>query len=553
MWLHFRHQTRNTMVLPKVQKTIAIQRFSELVKHTNYVIIHNVISQKTSRVWMPSLVSSVMQLTHPCKKYQEIIRLLTVIKEEFDLNNTTSNPIEFLQTSSDILERNCDVNIKFVNTEGVLQHKDSHTNERKDVFCILRKREHELVEIEETKHEVIKLEASNKNVDQNYDIQIVMSIEDFESSMDEQHLHHLEKTSIQLTPCSEDDPSEEWFRFASAISCGENKDEFSPIAIIDEKRENFILSSYYHTDNENEMMMKQFARYVLNYDYLDPKLPINFLAKMLRLFHEVFQKRIRLHKDGIIGFVKEDFTNMMEAFVEHNQEQAVSIHKEFLHKSYVKMKYFVEQFLLISAGKTNQVIMDLVKTYPLTKEHKVGYEIIKRYEYQGILTSKDQEHLFIKIKQLEHNKMLVEQANENLKKQLKEKTQQMTLTLNLYDENTKASSKENMAMREEMVNIKKQLELENVASQNAKDELNKMLRTKEISLANSNKENDEKLRQIDEKEEELKKLKEEFDSLKKSKRNQVLAMEDRIEALMDDLANFKEDKDRTKKRKWKPK
>lgn len=42
-------------------------------------------------------------------------------------------------------------------------------------------------------------------------IQIVMSIEDFESSMDEQHLHHLEKTSIQLTPCSEDDPSEEWF------------------------------------------------------------------------------------------------------------------------------------------------------------------------------------------------------------------------------------------------------------------------------------------------------------------------------------------------------
>ena len=62
-------------------------------------------------------------------------------------------------------------------------------------------------------------------------------------------------------------------------------------------------------------------------------------------------------------------------------------------------------------------------------------------------------------------------------------------------------------------------------------------------LANSNKENDEQLRQIEEKEEELKKLKEEFDSLKKSKRNQVLAMEDRIEALMDDLANFKEDKD----------
>ena len=138
-----------------------------------------------------------------------------------------------------------------------------------------------------------------------------------------------------------------------------------------------------HTRIDIVMLVKQLCRVSENYDYLNTNLPHAFFLDFISQFYRIFKEHI--DKFGFTTFVNDEFTNILEVYVNPNStfnvaNKKFTIHEEFIHRNYPKLSQFAVRFNQWAKYEKDDKIKQIAMSDNLTREQSVNRNPVKEYQ-----------------------------------------------------------------------------------------------------------------------------------------------------------------------------
>ena len=117
-----------------------------------------------------------------------------------------------------------------------------------------------------------------------YNLSLVMTRWDFEQTLNINHEHTIDLSSVELFPFDLIEPC--------VNTCNSSKSSFSPVETLIEIRKNMILAKTKHSNSELIMELKQICKIAANYGYLNKHLEDKYWLEFLGHFYKIFKVSI---------------------------------------------------------------------------------------------------------------------------------------------------------------------------------------------------------------------------------------------------------------------